>query len=347
MEKILSISIAAYNAANTIKECLDSFLSSKYFNELEILIVNDGSTDDTEQMAMDYVERYPNTFVLINKKNGGHGSTINAALEKAKGKFFKIIDSDDWVDSAELDKLVTCLYKTEADLVVNAYAAVYPAVYPARIEIKKPFKSYKIGNVYSFEQLKKNKVNTSDLIPMHSTTIKTKNIKGLDYRITEKCFYADTEFIFYVAMVTDTIEFNDSCAYQYRLGVEGQSVSPSGVYKHVTDLMKIEYNLVKIYDDEIKKLNDSFRKRYLYTIIESRYEMLLLWYIKFIKITDKDIYWKEFSKKMKAEFPDYVSGFRVNLQYIIAKKIPSLLNFNRIIMNSPFVKLCKRIKNRK
>ena len=100
--KILSISIAAYNAEKWIERCLDSFCIPEIAADIEVIIVNDGSTDHTEQYAHKYVVLYPDIFRLINKKNGGHGSTINVGIKKACGKYFKIVDADDWVEKEGL-----------------------------------------------------------------------------------------------------------------------------------------------------------------------------------------------------------------------------------------------------
>ena len=99
MEKILTISIAAYNAEKDIARCLDSLIATGIIEKLDVVIVNDGSVDQTAEIANSYVKKYVNSIRLINKQNGGHGSTINASIKVAKGKYYKILDSDDWVES--------------------------------------------------------------------------------------------------------------------------------------------------------------------------------------------------------------------------------------------------------
>lgn len=101
--KILTVSIAAYNADWCLKKCLDSFIASKYLDLLDIIVVNDGSKDNTAAIASEYVKKFSASIRLINKENGGHGSTINTSIDNAMGKYFKIVDSDDWVDTEALD----------------------------------------------------------------------------------------------------------------------------------------------------------------------------------------------------------------------------------------------------
>ena len=102
-QKILTVSIAAYNVSKYLDEALEPFTNSVYKDELEILIVDDGSKDDTAEIAKKYEERYPNTFKLVTKENGGWGSTLNKGIEIGTGKYFKQLDGDDWFDKDNLE----------------------------------------------------------------------------------------------------------------------------------------------------------------------------------------------------------------------------------------------------
>ena len=96
MSKLLTVSIAAYNAEKTIEKCLNSFLGCKHLIDLEILVINDGSSDSTADIVSAYEKQYPYSIRLINKENGGHGSTINKGIEIATGKYFELMDGDDY-----------------------------------------------------------------------------------------------------------------------------------------------------------------------------------------------------------------------------------------------------------
>ena len=93
--KLLSFTVPCYNSAKYMKKCIDSLL--KGGEDVEIIIVNDGSTDETAAIADEYVENYPSVVKAIHKENGGHGSAVNAGIERASGLYFKVVDSDDWV----------------------------------------------------------------------------------------------------------------------------------------------------------------------------------------------------------------------------------------------------------
>ena len=110
--KLLSIAIPCYNSAGYMRKCIDSLLPGG--EDVEIIIVNDGSSDNTPDIAEEYRERFPGIIKVVNKENGGHGSAVNAGLEQARGLYFKVVDSDDWVSQSAyiqiLDKLGELLH---------------------------------------------------------------------------------------------------------------------------------------------------------------------------------------------------------------------------------------------
>ena len=120
MAKLLSISIAAYNVENFLKGTLDSLLADEEtLAKMEVIVVNDGSKDRTAEIAREYCDRYPESFRLIDKENGGYGSTINSAVRVASGKYFRLLDGDDWYFTENQKGYVEFLEKTEADIVLT------------------------------------------------------------------------------------------------------------------------------------------------------------------------------------------------------------------------------------
>ena len=119
--KLLTVSIAAYHVEDYLRETLDSFLIPEVTDQLEVLIVNDGSGEGVNEIAREYEANYPDVFRLIDKENGGHGSTVNRGIEEAAGKYFKTVDGDDYVSAEGLKELLSYLQTAEADLVVNDY----------------------------------------------------------------------------------------------------------------------------------------------------------------------------------------------------------------------------------
>lgn len=322
MNKILSVSIAAYNVESVIPTCLDSFTQAKCLDDIEVLVVNDGSKDHTVDVVNGYVEKYPQSIILIDKPNGGHGSTINAALNRATGKYFKVVDGDDWVDPEALDSLVEFLKTTDVDLVLNNYMSVYPD----HKKLEDIVGEYELNKVYDFD-----KNLQVPYIPMHSTTVLLSTYKKVGKKISEHRFYVDTEYVFFVGICAQSVVYRPECVYQYRLGSEGQSVSPTGIYKHIEDLVFVEERLISIYSEVDKKLPDGNRKNYLFYIIDSRYNLIFHWFT-ILEDSSKDVLLEEFDKKMRKDYPQYVKLFDIGRKKIIRYNYPLMTKFVRMYL---------------
>lgn len=305
MEKLLSISIAAYNVADVIEKCLDSFVAAKTLKQIEVIVVDDGSKDNTADIVRTYVEKYPESIRLITKENGGHGSTINAALAVASGRYFKIVDGDDWVDPEGLDSLVAFLQETDVDLLFNNYNEVYPD----HTVLKDVRHDYELNRVYSFEDMDPNQY-----IQMHASTVKLSAYRSVAEPISEHCFYVDTEFVYFIAMATETIVFHDACVYQYRLGQEGQSVSPQGKYNHIEDLMHISERMASIYTTH--PVEGRVKKQFLFYLISSRVDMSLRWGMNFPK-DDKDYLFDEYIKRFRTAYPEIFSQIDLGIYSVM------------------------------
>ena len=123
--KLLTIVIPTYNTERYLARCLDSLLTEEVLKELEILVVNDGSRDGSLAIARDYAARYPDTVTVIDKENGGHGSTINTGLQAATGRYFRVLDSDDWFDTCNFIKYFRALRHCREDVVITPYTQEY------------------------------------------------------------------------------------------------------------------------------------------------------------------------------------------------------------------------------
>ena len=237
--KTLTISVAAYNVEETLGKTLESFNDSRVYSDLEVLIVNDGSTDHTKEIAQKYEKLAPETFKYVEKENGGHGSTINKGISLATGKYFKVIDGDDWVDTNVLVEFISKLKKLNSDMILTNHVEVYPN---------------HTKNVCLVERLKDGKEYTWDdsfnikRVVLHTLTIKTSLLKENKVHITENCFYGDVEYVIWAAYVAKTITYLDMYLYMYRLGNSNQSVSKKNMLKNVGMQEKVSYQLVRLYD---------------------------------------------------------------------------------------------------
>lgn len=118
MSKILSFIIPAYNCEKFLDKCLSSFLCDDTNDDIEVVVVNDGSKDSTAEIAEKYCQKYPMIYKLITQENKGHGGALNTGLSAANGKYLKVIDADDWIETKSLPQLVKELRDTDCDVVL-------------------------------------------------------------------------------------------------------------------------------------------------------------------------------------------------------------------------------------
>ena len=265
MKKNLTISIAAYNVEQYLDKTLESLIIDN-IDKLEVLIVNDGSKDNTKRITKKYCKKYPDTFKLIDKENGGYGSTINAGIEHASGKYFKQLDGDDWYDSDNLNKLVEDIECIDSDVIYTPFVTCFEANGNKEIN-KNPITKYS-NYKYEIEKI----IGDSGILYMHNLAFKTKMLKNNGIRIDEQCFYTDTEYVALPFMCANTIHVLDYPVYMYRIGREGQSVSVIGRRKHWKDHQKMSYTLINSYKSQVEKLDTNkknFYDNYLASIFAS------------------------------------------------------------------------------
>ena len=229
MEKLLSICIPTYNMEGLLTRCLDSFIVEKdYMEKLEVIIVNDGSKDNSSKIAHKYAERYPNTYIVIDKSNGNYGSCINAALKIASGKYFRICDADDRYENANMVEYLRILKNTSSDIVFSPFIILnYDST------VNKSMESYLIDNGRAVEisSIDWTATVTSRYRAMHSMAVKPELLRNNNYHQTEGISYTDTQFVFYSILYSNTCSFFNKAIYYYYLGRDGQTMSTSSMIK--------------------------------------------------------------------------------------------------------------------
>ena len=294
MEKILTISIAAYNVSAYIKECLDSLVKCSYLDALDIVVVDDGSHDNTVEIVQKYVSKYPDSIRLVRKENGGHGSTINRAVSVAKGKYFKVLDGDDWVDAVELDKLLEVLRKISSDLVLSNYTRCVPGNY----------KTVDYTNLFitdtEISMSEYNNRNKFEWISMHAIVIRTDVYRNYGFRISEKQFYVDVEFIYFSLVAAKTIYYSSVNVTQYRLGRSGQSVSLEGAYKNISDNIKVAERITNMYYSKTYSIEG--KEAVLYDLVKRVYKSIFVWFSLF-KNNEKDNLLKQMDINLLQKYP--------------------------------------------
>ncbi len=272
MEKILTVSIAAYNVEQYLEKTLESFVCDEYhMNKMEILIINDGSNDRTIEIAKKYEMNYPNTFIAVDKENGGYGSTINTSLRMAKGKYFRTVDGDDWVETESLGTYIDLLEESQSDIVVTKFTKVNDA--------DGSYERVDDSIVYDGVEKGIEEVISRGFLSMHQSAYKTIFLKSIDLKITEKCFYTDLEYMLKPAIYLKTCICYDINVYMYRIGREGQSVQLKSWQKNIDQATKVTLNLCEYFEKvNVKSCSHSmfnYVRDCIIDSIQSKYRILL------------------------------------------------------------------------
>lgn len=255
--KTVSFAVPCYNSADYMDACIESILVAG--DDIEIIIVNDGSTkDNTAEKADEWCKKYPDIIQAIHKENGGHGSAVNTGLQAASGLYFKVVDSDDWLDQAALEQVMRYARRqTElpdpTDLIVSNY--VYEKVY----EDKRTPINYR--NVFPVEQeFTWDDIGTfspSQYLLMHSAMYRTELLKDIELELPHHCFYVDNIFVYVPLPVVQSLYYCDVDLYRYFIGREDQSVNESVMLSRIDQQIRITrvmIDSVRLNEVENKKL---------------------------------------------------------------------------------------------
>jgi glycosyltransferase involved in cell wall biosynthesis len=255
MNKVLTITVPSYNVEKFLNQTLDSFIDERILEALEVLIVDDGSQDHTAQIGKIYEEKYPQTFRVISKENGGHGSTINRGIQEAKGRYFKVVDGDDWVDTEGLVELIQRLENCTADYIFTNYYEVNDVT---KEEVPQTYPGIPVNQELPFSA-----IADRSRIAMHAIAIKTELLKEHEIRLDEHCFYVDVEYILYPIPYVETVEYFDMYVYKYRLAQATQSVSIQGYQKHMQNHIDVILHLLD-YVEAYSSLEDADAEKISY-----------------------------------------------------------------------------------
>lgn len=236
--KVLTIVVSSYNSQDYLARCLDSLLPVP--DDVEAIVVNDGSTDDTALIAERYATEHPGRILVINKPNGGHGSGINTGLRLARGHYFKVVDSDDRLEPEAFHALVEALRALVTagagpDLVVTNF------VYDKQGKRRKHVMSY--GNVFpdgrTVSWHAAGRFRVSQYLLMHALTYRTGLLRQFGLDLPEHTFYVDNLYAYGPMALERTIHYLDVDLYQYFIGRPDQSVSEAVMVKRADQQLKV------------------------------------------------------------------------------------------------------------
>ena len=238
--KLISFVVPCYNSSSYMHHALDTILEIK--EDIELIIVNDGSTDDTLKIAKEYQKKYPQVIKVIDKENGGHGSGVNAGLGIASSKYFKVVDSDDWVDTSSLKKVVATLKKQDIDMLIVNY------VYEKEGSPKEMgyLNVFKENEIFTWQEVGHFKV--SEYLLMHSVFYKTSLLKEIHLTLPEHTFYVDNIFVYYPLPFVKTMYYLNVPLYRYFIGRTDQSVNERVMIGRVDEQIKVTKMMIDFFD---------------------------------------------------------------------------------------------------
>lgn len=252
--KYISFVVPCYNSEDYMEKCIDSLLIGK--DDVEIIIVDDGSTDKTGKIADKYQKKYPSIVKAIHQPNGGHGEGINTGLKHATGKYFKVVDSDDWVDKKAYKEILKKVKKIDADLIVMNYVYTYTDGRENQtINFSNVFKN---NEVIGWDQI--GRFKATQYLSLHSMMYKKSVLDEAKIKLPKHVFYEDNLFIYLPLPYTKSIYYLDVDFYQYFIGRADQSVQEPQLIKRsshqvlVTKEICNKYDLDTIEDKKLRKL---------------------------------------------------------------------------------------------
>lgn len=258
IEKCITFVVPCYNSQDYMRRCVDSLLVGA--EDVEIIIVNDGSTDDTGKIVDEYERAFPTIVRAVHKENGGHGSGVNKGLELAGGVYFKVVDSDDWLDEAAYRRLLEVIrsWRTQRK---SGKTAVMPDMIVANYVYdhldEKSFRVMDYRNVFPTEKMcgwnEIHRFLPSQYLIMHALIFKTSLLKEVGVRLPEHTFYVDNLFAYQPLPAVENIYYMDVNLYHYFLGREDQSVNEKVMMSRIDQQIKVTELVADCVDlDEVK-----------------------------------------------------------------------------------------------
>lgn len=258
--KLISFTVPCYNSAEYMRKCIDSLLTGG--DDVEIIIINDGSKDDTLKIAQEYSEKHPDTVSVVDKENGGHGSGVNAGLKRATGLYFKVVDSDDWLDTVALEKLISAIKANLAagncpDLYIANF--IYDRIHDGEFYVSSYEKKMPEGKIIGWERVKP--FRYSHMMLMHALLYNRERLLESGTVLPEHTFYVDNIFAYKPLPYTKSLCYLNLDLYHYYIGRADQSVTVGNMVSRYMQQRRVMLEMTDAYSwDEIRKLPQGLKK---------------------------------------------------------------------------------------
>ena len=263
--KLLSFAIPCYNSAAYMEKCIQSVLAGG--EDVEVIIVDDGSTkDETAKIADEYAAKYPTIVKAVHQENGGHGQAVNTGLAHATGKYFKVVDSDDWVDLKSYRRVLATLKKfdeaEEPDMVIANY--VYEKVGAKRKKVIHYDNVFPEETLFTWNDIGHFKLD--QYILMHTVIYKTELLKKCGLQLPKHTFYVDNIFVFEPLPYVKKMYYINTNFYRYFIGRTDQSVNESVMIGRIDQQLRVTRLMLGYYD--ATKISNPKLRHYMIQYLE-------------------------------------------------------------------------------
>ena len=321
--KYITFTIPSYNSQDYMRHVIDNLVAVG--DDIEVIIVNDGSKDDTGKIADEYQAKYPTIVKAINKENGGHGSGVMAGIHNATGIFYKVVDSDDWVETEDVVNMLSLIKKhmeegLDIDLYITNY--VYEHVSDGSKFVMHYRKCLPVDKAFTWQEMRHVKLETVFL--MHSLMYRLEKLKASGMELPNHTFYVDDIYAYIPLPYMDKIFYHDLDFYHYYIGREGQSVNYSIMCKRYEQQMRVFKIMFTRYSlEELKKLpKPLYKYMFHFLMIIGAITIMTTLGTKEDKEVRRQAY-KDYWKELKEIDKKLFSKFRRTLPGFLGFGIPS------------------------
>ena len=263
--KLLSVAIPSYNSESYMRNCIESLLPGG--EEVEIIVVNDGSKDGTAAIADEYAAKYPTIVKAVHQENGGHGEAVNAGLRNATGLYYKVVDSDDWVNKEAYLKILETLAKLVKsgemiDMLISNY--VYEKEGKARKKVMQYRSAFPKDQVFTWDDVKF--LHVGQYILMHSVIYRTQMLKDCALELPKHTFYVDNIYVYHPLPYVKKMYYMDVNFYRYYIGRGDQSVNEKVMIGRIDQQLRV--NKILIDDCDVWKIKNKKLRNYMISYLE-------------------------------------------------------------------------------